>query len=135
MRILAPGIALQAWRSANFGTTATNGNLADTADYDSDGLKNIFEFALGTDPKASGPTPWTTDLETVGPDQYLRLTVQKNPAATDLTYTIEASPDLTPLSWVPAIIESNTATQLIARDSVKTSGSARRFIRLRVTQH
>lgn len=55
-------------------------------------------------------------------------------AATDLTFTIEASPDLTPLSWVPAIIDSNTATQLIARDSVKTSGSARRFIRLRVTQ-
>lgn len=134
VRILAPGIALQAWRSANFGTTATNGNLADTADYDSDGLKNILEFALGTDPKASGPTPWTTDIETISPDRYLRLAVPKNFAASELTYVIEASPNLSPLSWTPAIVESNTATQLIARDSVKISGTARRFMRLRVTQ-
>ncbi len=42
-----------AWRLANFGTTANAGNAADTADPDGDGMNNLAEFAAGTNPNSA----------------------------------------------------------------------------------
>ena len=76
------------------------------------------------------------DTEVIGGNTYLRLTITKNPAATDVTYSVEASGDLaTPGSWNTSevVIETNTATTLSARDSVSRSGTTKRFMRLRTS--
>jgi hypothetical protein len=62
----------------------------------------------------------------------LRITVSKNPLATNLDYSVETCGSLDDWSAANTVIETNTATQLIVRDSVGISASSRRFIRLRV---
>ena len=62
-------------------------------------------------------------------------TTPQNPAATDVTFTVEATSDLSnPLSWSRAglIIESNTSTQLIVRDNVPSGPGVQRFMRVKV---
>jgi hypothetical protein len=66
---------------------------------------------------------------------YLRMSVPKNPAATDVVFTAEATSDISnPLSWSSAglIIETNTSTQLIVRDNVPAGPGTQRFMRVRV---
>ncbi len=131
------GTALETWRFANFGTTANTGSAADLADPDRDGIANLLERALGLNPN----TPATTGLPTtswshLGTDDYLTLTVIKNPAAADLTYTVEVSGDLS--VWNSGAshttILDNTPTLLRARDNLPSSGNTPRFIHLKVTQ-
>jgi hypothetical protein len=66
-------------------------------------------------------------------NQYLRLTVPKNPAATNLTYTVETCGDLVGWTSTGTVIETNTAAALVARDGVSTASAPRRFIRLRIS--
>ncbi len=54
-----------------------------------------LEYALATNPLASNTSGLVLDQETIGGNTYLRLTVTKNPAATDVTYTVETTGDLT----------------------------------------
>jgi hypothetical protein len=50
---------LQQWRLTYFGTTNTAGLAANAADWDSDGLKNIFEYAFNTNPTNANASPVT----------------------------------------------------------------------------
>jgi len=81
----------------------------DEADFDQDGLSNLLEYALTSDPlsAASGSTPRLflssgSGLPPLGPGpvpSYLSLSFTRNRLATDLTYTVEASSDL--VTWTP----------------------------------
>ncbi len=128
---------VEQWRQDNFGANAGNAAIAGNfADPDNDGLANLLEYALGTNPLVSNASASVMDRETIGANTYLRLTITKNPAATDVTYSAEVTGDLTtPSAWSSSsvVVETNTATTLRVRDSVATSSAARRFIRLRVT--
>ncbi len=125
------------WKQDNFGANAGNAAIAgNLADPDGDGLNNLLEYALATNPLASNTSGMVVDQETVGANTYLRLTVTKNPAATDVTYSVETTGDLTaPASWSSSavVIEVNSATTLQVRDSVAMSAAAKRFIHLRVS--
>ena len=48
--LTGPATALEAWRDVNFGYYSNTGVAADSADPDGDGLTNLQEFGLGTDP-------------------------------------------------------------------------------------
>jgi autotransporter-associated beta strand protein len=124
---------LDTWETQQFGNAASGNNAAND-DADHDGLSNLLEFALGTNPTVSGANPILHDRELVGADRHLRLTIPKNPAATNLSYIVEVCENLAAASWsaIPTVIESETATQLIVRDSTPMSASSHRFIRLRV---
>jgi len=76
------------------------------------------------------------DLETIGASSYLRLTVTRNPAATDVTFSIEVTGTIgDPLSWTTngTTVETNTSTTLTTRDNTATSAAAQRSIRLKIT--
>jgi uracil DNA glycosylase len=92
-----------------------------------------MEYALGLNPNTPAPLSQriTNDLDS---NQYLRLTITKNPNATDVTYSVEASSDLTTWNTTEVLILQNTATVLQVRDTQAMSAANRRFMRLRVTQ-
>lgn len=48
--LIADFTPLAAWRLENFGTLSDSGDAADDADPDGDGLSNLEEYALGSDP-------------------------------------------------------------------------------------
>ncbi len=125
------------WRQDNFGANAGNAAIAgNLADPDGDGLDNLLEYALGTNPLASNASGIAQDRETIGGNTYLRLTVMKNQAATDVTYNVETTGDLmTPGAWSSAstVVEVNSPTMLQVRDSVAIGAATKRFIHLRVS--
>jgi alpha-L-rhamnosidase len=86
---------VQQWRLQNFGTTSNTGNAADTADPDGDGLSNLVECAIGSDPNVSN----TAAAPQVGVSGgKLTLSFTRNTAATDVTLRVTGTDDLTG-SW------------------------------------
>ena len=132
------GTPSQTWRQQYFGSTLTIGDAADSADPDHDGISNLLERALGLSPTSSSSlgSKIAFDTESISSSRYLRLTITKNPAATDVTYSVEVSSDVTNASaWSSSgtTIESNTSTTLVVRDSSVIGSTPRRFLRLKVT--
>jgi hypothetical protein len=106
-------------------------------DTDGDGLVNLLEYAIGSNGSVSNTNPQVITMAPVSTSNFLRISIPKNPAATDITFTVEATSDLSnPLSWSSAglTIESNTSTQLTVRDSVPSGPSVRRFMRVKVSR-
>ncbi|MCW1925047.1 autotransporter-associated beta strand repeat-containing protein [Luteolibacter arcticus] len=118
------------WETANFGNANAGANLPGD-DADKDGLTNLMEYALGTNPLAHNAGP-AVDFETIASTKHLRITVNKNPQATNLSYSVETCGALNDWSASGTVIETDTATQLIVRDTFNTTTSSRRFIRLKV---
>lgn len=101
------------------------------------GQCNLLEYALGTDPETSAPSNVAQDAETISSSKYLRLTVTKNPAATDVNYEVQATSNLADAnSWSSAglVTEINTSTQLRVRDNVAITPGQQRFMRVRVSK-
>jgi hypothetical protein len=129
---------IEAWRFDHFGTIANEGDAADSADPDHDNIENLLEFALlGGDPMVSNASilpaaSWSVESG----DNYLTLTVAKNPDASGISYTVQTCGDLA--SWNhglghTAIVQEN-AGSLIVRDAIPLKNAARRFIHLKVTR-
>jgi mannan endo-1,4-beta-mannosidase len=123
----------QSWLLAEFGADADNPLLTgDTANPDHDGFNNLMEYALGTDPTLSTPSPITCDL--AGEPQSLRLTIPRNPLATDVTFTVEVTGDLAdPASWntLETRILPSPPELLVVQD---TGPGPSRFIRLKIVR-
>ena len=126
--------ASQSWRYTYFGSTANSGAGADTAIASGDGLTNLLKYALGLNPLIPSTTTGViTEDATTG---YLRLTVTKNPAATDVTFSIVGTTDLAnSASWSTAnvVVDQNTTSTLQAHSSTPVS-SGSSFLRLVVTR-
>jgi len=91
-------------------------------------MNNLLEYALNTSPTQSNASPITYTLEDVGNgEKYLTLSFPRNPDATNLNYTVQASNDAQ--TW--SDIASNTAATKV-RDIVPISTNPRRFLRLKV---
>ena len=122
------------WRLANFGTTEDAGDAADAADPDQDGIANLAEYALGLDPNTAGTLAANVEVDTAG--GYLRLSVTRNPDATDVALAVEVSADL--VNWadvedVDIDTEADAATLLVVGDRTAIEDAPRRFVRCRVT--
>jgi len=115
-----------------FGTTNNTAAAADTANLAGDGMANLLKYALGLDPLVSATSPVVVDIST----GFLRLTSPKNPSATDVTFSVEVTDDLTTSSWTTAgtTVDMNTATLLQVHDNTPVSSATSRFIRLRVSR-
>lgn len=122
---------LDSWETEKFGNANSGANPPE-GDPDGDGLSNLMEFALDTHPTHANASPLTHDLVVIGPDKHLRLTVPRNPLATNLSFVVETCGVLNDWSATNTVIETDTAGQLIVRDSIAVSAASRRFIRLKV---
>jgi len=124
---LPPNLA--AWRTA-YGS--------DTANPANDGLKNMVKYALGLDPakRATAAQFPSGSLTATGPSTFLTLTVPRRNKRTDVTYTAEVSGDLVTWNSGPGhtVTLQDTNTLLVVRGAVPASGSAQRFMRLKVAE-
>ena len=110
-------------------------NLAAEAglDADGDGMLNLMEYAVGSNGTVHSSSPEVVGLTPGGGPQYLRISIPKNPAATDVTFVVEACGDLISWSSEGLVTEENTAVRLTVRDHVAV-GPGRRFMRVKVVR-
>ena len=122
-------------------------NTALLYDYDSDGISNLLEYALGLDPTVANVAglPLVT-LKDYSGTQYLSLTLVRSSVATDITYIVQGSSDLT--NWTnlatstagaamagPGLVGETGSAPLFTdevRDTV-SFGAGPRFLQLKVT--
>ena len=128
---------IQAWRYAHFTDPANSGDGENTADPDGDGLANLVEYAIGTDPNdplgAQGATAGpTVQIVEDGGSQYLQLTVNRLENKADLIYTVQMGDDID--GWADATVTvGDTPTQLVVRGADAVLGNTKQFARLKVT--
>lgn len=91
------------WKTFHFGNNATNATVAgDFADPDGDGMVNLLEYALGTDPLVADSGDLFSAAVVGG---HAQVSFNRNASATDLTYVLETAPDLA--TWTPVITHTN----------------------------
>jgi hypothetical protein len=124
--------AWQTWQATTFGANVNNPAISgDTADSDGDGIGNRLEYATATDPGTNNTTPASATKTEVSID----FIYTKNKAATDVTYAVEWSDDLT--AWSSAGVTTSVLTNGATTQQIKAlvpagSGVMRRFVRLKV---
>lgn len=89
--------ASEAWRRQQFGTTENAGDAADGSDPDHDGLNNLIEYAMGSDPNESAASD-TPQAGMVG--GRLTLTFSRNTTATDAVLSVWSTDDLATGAWM-----------------------------------
>ncbi len=119
-------------------------------DYDDDGISNLVEYGLTLDPTAADVSALpVVSIKNFGGAKYLSMTFHRSAAATDVTYTVQASGDL--VSWTDLatsasgattfgagfVSETGTAPNLTVevRDTVALTSApnSRRFLRLKIS--
>jgi len=87
---------IKVWRYIHFGTTDDSGNAADSEDPDNDGINNLLEYALGTDPNSSNAadSPQLTE-----PSDRLTLTFTRNAHALDVVTSVWVTDDINSGNW------------------------------------
>ena len=128
LHLLTP---IEQWRYTNFNSMFSSGPGLDTADSDGDNVSNLLEYATAMNPAANDQV--AISAEKVG--NTLEFIYTKNKAATDVTYTVEWSDDLT--TWSTAGVTSSILTDGATTQQIKAlvpAGVNRRFVHLKVTR-
>jgi len=113
--------ASETWRMSNFGSTANTGNASDTSDPDKDGLNNLLEYALGSNPNSSTAASAPQVSTTAG---KLKIAFTRNTAATDLTLSVIAADSLTgPWSEIARSVNGAAFTAIAPGALVSESGT------------
>jgi hypothetical protein len=123
--------AADLWRFTHWGVTTPEGERAETADADSDGIINLLEYALGSSPRRADSMPQVTASRT--PDGRLAITFLRQ-ALPEITYAVEYSPDMETDSW-QSLWTSSAAQNVdgsVTVDGPVQEGS-HAFLRVRVT--
>ncbi len=134
-----PPLALspyEAWQLTHFGPDASNPLVsADTLDSDGDGLQNLTEYALGTDPLIKN-TQSVMQVEAQGNE--VSITYTRNLLATDVAITFEKSNDVGSAdAWAPAavaeqVIGTNGDLETVTATHTY-SGTDRIFLRMKTS--
>ncbi len=98
-----------------------------------DGTTNLLKYALSLDSPAAS-TDQHPQAE-INPEGFLQISIPRNPTATDITYLVEVSDNLS--TWesgdTHTVIVTDEPALLIVRDALLFPDSGRRFMRLVVT--
>ena len=128
MRSVAPANDWLSWQNESFTETERNSGLtSEITDFDFDGLPNLSEYALGTNPRQFTP-PLVVTRDANG----LSLTFTRPANLPDVLYSAESSDALG--NWAPVpleVIEEGDPETLRARDPLTTGDPSKRFLRLR----
>gem|GEM_PF-4080132 len=103
------------------------------ADPDGDGLPNLAEYALGTDPLSAAGRPGF-EIMPLADSESLSITFRRT-ADPDLLYEVLASDDF--VAWDPVWRSTgaeNAAGPVTVHDSETLSGQSARFMRLQITR-
>jgi hypothetical protein len=123
--------SIENWRVRCFSPAQTaTGQAADDADPDRDGLVNLAEYALGTNPLA-----FTPPLTAVRNSDGLVLTFKRPGGLSDVLYAAMSSDDM--IHWKPCLLEmvaDGSVQTMRAVDPLTSGNPARRFISLRFTK-
>ena len=135
------------WKQSQFGGNASNSAVAgDPRDPDQDGIPNLIEYALGTNPNAFTASACSLGTLAINGTTYLTLTYTRLKAATDIILTPEASGDLAawqsgPDAVIPVIpvipvstVDNGLTETVVVRDAAPIVGNSRRFLHLKVTR-
>jgi len=107
------------------------------------GITNLMAYALGANPNTAtvGALP-VGGTASVSGSKYLDLNFTQNSAATDITYTVQGSPDLNTWStissfsggeWSPSANVAETSGTTTVRDTNSMTSGTKRFLRLEIT--
>lgn len=142
LNLVSPGTAVQnVWHHAAVASEKT-AELADPlvsgpdADKDRDGIVNLLECAMATNPGLPDSIP--ASAERNGPTFEFSYT--RNNAATDLVFTVKWSDGMKPGSWTPSGIANQNPDPIPENAQTETLrisvpvGSNRRFVRLEITK-
>jgi hypothetical protein len=131
------------WQVVHFGGNATNDTIAGPlADPDHDGLPNLLEYVLGTDPlaaaSASQPIP-VLALDSTDGKLHLTLTAALDASVSDVTVSAEVSSDLQTWQTGAGAVEIASDTTaggvrtIVFRDLTPIDALSARFMHLRAT--
>ena len=129
------------WATTAFAAGTSTADKAASADPDKDGVSNLLEYALNTNPSMASATP-VPEIVTVGANRFLQIRWTRPNNRTDLTTIGEVSTNLTPLlDWVtgPTNVTATLAAagagleEVVVRDVKAVGVGPRRFIRAKVT--
>ncbi|MEM7386533.1 MAG: hypothetical protein AAF514_16455 [Verrucomicrobiota bacterium] len=118
-----------AWSADQFeGETENPSDLARKADPDGDGLSNILEYALDSDPLFADAEALPDMTQT---NETLSLTFLQDTAKTDIRYVVEFSTDLVSWSRIPSEVIREKDSYEERRATLKTSRQ-KGFVRLAI---
>jgi glucose/arabinose dehydrogenase len=125
------------WRNQNFTIAELDdaGISGVDANVDGDDMNTVMEFVAGRDPKvADGPAPSLFTRETDGgAEEYLTLTLTRDPAAATVDLEGESGTDLTDFNTATTTVITDTDTLFKVRDNTAVSSGSRRFLRFKLT--
>ena len=130
-----------AWSATAFAAGTSAADRLAAADPDKDGVANLLEYALNTNPSMASSTP-APEIVTVGVNKFLQVRWTRPNNRTDITTIGEVSTNLTPLlDWVTGPTNVTTTItpagagleEVIIRDVKAVGVGPRRFIRAKVT--
>ena len=131
------------WQAENFTAAEINLPLVSgpNADPDGDGLSNLLEYALHTNPKSPNAAPVTTlGVQTLAGQSYLTLSYTQLTDSADLLYVPQASGDL--LTWqsgsgqtvlLGSVDNGDGTATVVVRDAQPLGAGSQRFLRLQVS--
>jgi len=124
-----PPLSLRDWRWSRFGASGFNPEVfGDAADPDGDGIQNLFEYGLGTDPLSSNAWPGSCGVL----NGFLTLTLPKDPQATEVKWGAESSGDLRHWNTTNTTVLQDTLGVFQVRDCLPIATNSERFLRLKL---
>src|SRR5699024_2545011 len=127
------------WQETYFPGETDPAIIGSAADPDGDGIPNLLEYLLGTDPTVASrenlPIPAVQTLTVEGSNaDYLTLSFTVSDDITDVDYAVETGDAPADWSSDAVLLESNSngdgTTTYTYRDAVSIDSGSRRFMRL-----
>ena len=141
--VLSVDPPITTWKKNQFGANWANVAISgDLADPEKDGIANLLEYALNLSPNLMSVTGLPTSGSVlVSGSTYVALAYTRVKSATDITYLVEVSGDLSNWSSGPSYTlqtgstDSGSTASVVVRDLTPISPSnPKRFIRLKITR-
>ena len=120
---------LEDWRNHHFETVSNSGPASDLADPDNDGMSNLLEYALNSDPNSANSR--SELVPSVIGDRWMVTFVRI--ADPSITYSLQASGDLSQNTPWQTIWSSVGAQNTNGTITIDVTSHPRRFLRLSVS--